>query len=235
MKTLILAAGQGGRLENLTDHLPKALVKVNGEELIRYQLAFLNDPHVTQIGLVTGYQSKPLTEFIKRHAPKVALFENTQFEKGSILSLKSAVSFLNDDFLLMNVDHIYPKRLLHHILKQTKDITACCDFDRPLVTDDMKVKLDGKGKLKEIHKNLNQYNGGYIGMTYCTREKISIYLNALETTLAKLGSKASVEMILGQLAKEGETIHIADASGIRWLEVDTPEDLKRAEDEVKNI
>ncbi len=36
-------------------------------------------------------------------------------------------------------------------------------------------------------------------------------------------------MILGTLAKEGQPIHIADTSGMRWLEVDTMSDLKQAE------
>ncbi|OGQ05169.1 MAG: hypothetical protein A2W61_02155 [Deltaproteobacteria bacterium RIFCSPLOWO2_01_44_7] len=235
MKVLILAAGTGDRLGTLTNELPKALVKVNGQELIHYQLEFLKDSRITQIGVVCGFQSNRLKAYLNERAPQITLFENPHFEKGSILTLKVGLPFLDNDFLLLNVDHIYPKKLLDHILKQVKGITACCDFDRPLVADDMKVKLDSKRQLKEIHKNLLDYDGGYIGMTYCPKSKLDIYRNGFETVLGKLGEKVSVEMILGELAKNGEPIHIANTSGIRWLEVDTLEDLKKAESEIKNI
>lgn len=234
MKALILAAGQGDRLEHLTDDIPKALVKVGAKELLCHQFDFLNQSPITSIGVVAGYHASGLVEFIKRLGKKVEIFENTQFEKGSILTLKSALSFLDDDFLMMNVDHIYPKRLLPLILKQAKDITAVCDFDRTLVADDMKVKLSPKGKLSEIHKELKNYDGGYIGMTCCASVKVKIYKKALEATQATLGDKTSVEMILGELAKQGEQIHIANTSGHRWLEVDTLQDLKSAETTLKN-
>lgn len=229
MKVLILAAGQGDRLKHLTDDIPKALVKVLNRELIRYQLEFLEDPAVNKIGVVGGYHADSLKAFLTKQNLPIDIFENTQFEKGSILSIKAALHFLDDDFLLMNVDHIYPKRLLNTVLKEVKGVTAVCDFDRKLVVDDMKVKLDEKRNLFQIHKKLVPYDGGYIGMTYCPAQKLAVYKNAVEATLIKLGEKTSVEMILGELVTRGEKIHIADVSGIRWLEVDTVEDLQKAE------
>ncbi|MDP2600470.1 MAG: NTP transferase domain-containing protein [Deltaproteobacteria bacterium] len=234
MKVLILAAGQGERLETLTDDVPKALVKVLGRELIRCQLDFLEDPSVTKIGVVGGYHAALVRNFLSKNNLPVDFFENTRFEQGSILTLKAALDFLDDDFLMMNVDHIYPKRLLNKVVKQAKGITAVCDFDRPLVEDDMKVKLDDHRHLFQIHKKLPQYDGGYIGMTYCPADKIALYKQAMETTLVKLGEKTSVEMILGELATRGEPVHIADTSGIRWLEVDTIEDLQKAEKALKS-
>ena len=43
MKSIILAAGLGSRLNELTKNKPKSLVKVNGEPIIKYQIdAYLN-------------------------------------------------------------------------------------------------------------------------------------------------------------------------------------------------
>ncbi|MDO8526815.1 MAG: NTP transferase domain-containing protein [Deltaproteobacteria bacterium] len=234
MKVLILAAGQGNRLEHLTDEFPKALTKVCGRELIRYQLDFLNHPAITQIGVVCGYQGFHLADFLKKCRPEIVQMDNPDFLMGSILTLQKGISFLDDDFLLMNVDHIYPPKMLDLILKQVGGITAICDFDRKLVADDMKVKLGKDRLLKQIHKGLNDFDGGYIGMTFCPKNKIAIYLNALETTLAAQGPKASVEMILGELAAKGEPISIADTSGNTWLEVDTLDDLQKAEEALRS-
>lgn len=230
MKVLILAAGVGSRLGH---DKPKALVKVAGLELIRHQLHFLQHPVISAIGAVGGFQFDDLAALVRKAAPRALLFENKNYRQGNILTLQAALPFLDDDFLLMNVDHIYPKKLLDRILKQVRGITACCDFNRLLTGDDMKIKKNDRSFLKAIDKKLTDYDGGYIGMTIVPRESITTYWSAFEKTLARRGPAASVEMILGELAAQGEPIAIADTSGFRWLEVDTPEDLKQAEARLK--
>ncbi|MBI4125657.1 MAG: phosphocholine cytidylyltransferase family protein [Deltaproteobacteria bacterium] len=235
MKALILAGGQGDRLNHLTQNQPKVLVNVAGRALISYTLEFLQNSRIAEIGVVVGYQAPLCIDFLKKHYPSVRIFQTPHFDKGSLLGMQCTLSILDDDFLLCNADHIYPKHLLDVLLKQSKGITAACDFDRPLVADDMKIKRGRQGTIQAIHKTLKDYDGGYIGMTYCPASKLSTYLSARETALAKLGPKASVEMILGDLAARGEPITIADTSGIRWLEIDTPEDLEKAEQAIRNL
>lgn len=230
MKALILAAGKGSRLGDSAKEKSKALVSVEGKELLCYQLDFLNVPKIKKIGLVVGYHGKATTALAKKQNPSIEIFENKDYEKGNILSLKAALPFLDDDCLILNVDHIYPKRMLSAVLEQADGITVACDFDRPLVEDDMKITKDAKDYLKEIDKGLKKYDGGYIGMTFCPRAKLPAYRRALEKTLASLGTSTCVEKVLATLAAQNEPIGIADTSGIRWLEVDTLYDLKQAEE-----
>jgi choline kinase len=228
MKALILAAGLGERLGELTKDRPKALVQAAGRELIAHALDFLNHPSVTDKAVVTGYCAEKLSAFLAEKAPEVKTFYNPDFRLGSIRSLESAISFLDDEFLLLNVDHIYPKRMLPVILKGRKGLTAVCDFDRKLFSDDMKVKLSKSGALLRIMKTLTDYNCGYIGMTYCDSQNLSAYRDAITQTRSIYGDKAPVEWVLGHLAANQKKISICDASGIGWLEVDTQEDLNFA-------
>lgn len=227
MKALILAAGMGARLGKLTSERPKALVKVAGTCLIDHILEFASHPKIEKIGVVTGYGSELLTGHLKGR--DVRNFYNQDYKEGNIFSLKSALDFVDDDLLMMNVDHIYPAELLAHILKNARGICAMCDFDRTLVQDDMKVELDASKKLKKISKQLKDYDGGYIGMTYCAKEMTGPYKEAVEDTLKIYGKSSCVEFVLGHLAANGVEINICDTSGFRWLEVDTPEDLETAE------
>lgn len=228
MKALILAAGLGERLGSLTADRPKALVQVAGQELISRVLEFLNHPSVTEKAVVTGYCADKLKKFLAEKAPDVKIFYNPDFTQGSIRSLESAISFLDKDFLLLNVDHIYPKRMLPIILNGRKGLTAVCDFDRKLGGDDMKVKLSNSGGLQRIMKTLTDYNCGYIGMTYCDAKNADEYRNAVAKTREIYGNKSPVEWVLGHLAANEKKISICDASGIGWLEVDTPDDLNYA-------
>ena len=154
---------------------------------------------------------------------------NTNYRKGNILSLASAFDDIGGDFLLMNADHIYPRRMLPKIIPTGDSITAICDFDRPLGTDDMKVKLSPERTISKISKTLTEYDCGYIGMTYCPSSKLSIYKQAFKSVLETDGDTSNVERILGRLAEDGEKIQICDASGFGWLEVDTPDELHAAE------
>ena len=57
MKGLILAAGRGSRLHELTELRPKCLLQINGRPLIEWQLSALRKSGVSPIGIVTGYKS----------------------------------------------------------------------------------------------------------------------------------------------------------------------------------
>lgn len=230
MKALILAAGMGNRLKSLTEDRPKAMVPVLGKELLLYQLDFLRHPKISEIGIVVGFLGDLLIQFLKTRLIGARTFLNPRYEEGSILTVRAAADFFDDDILLMNVDHIYPRWLLDRILEQIDGITAVCDFDRNLVADDMKIKRGENDDLSRIDKKLTDFDGGYIGMTVIPKEKAGIYKAAIEKTIRNKGFKASVEMNLQELATAGETIRIADCSGIGWLEVDNQEDLERAEE-----
>lgn len=68
MKAIILAAGRGSRMKELTDERPKCLVELDGRPLLNWQLSALRDAGIHKIGIVTGYkrellQGRGLVEF----------------------------------------------------------------------------------------------------------------------------------------------------------------------------
>jgi len=230
-KALILAAGLGNRLDKLTTNLPKALVKVADKLLIDHTLSFVSHPAITKIGVVGGY----CFEQLKAHltSPSIKIFENPNYKDGNIRTLLSALNFFDDDTLILNVDHIYPKRLMEHIINNAKGICAMCDFDRHLATDDMKVKLNSAKKLTKISKQLTDFDGGYIGMTFVSKDMCEIYKRGAQEAFELYGKDSCVEFILGHLASNDVAINICDTSGFRWLEIDTPEELKDAEEKLQ--
>jgi choline kinase len=110
-----------------------------------------------------------------------------------------------------------------------------CDFDRSLGNDDMKVKLTSDKRVKAISKQLTDFDCGYIGMTYVDSSREGLYREMISKVIDRFGEKAVVENILQILAETGEFApYICDLSGFGWYEVDTEEDLMRAEKGLEN-
>lgn len=233
MIALVIAAGMGNRLGGLTAERPKALVKVAGRELILRALDFVDHPAIARRIVVTGYQSGLLTEFLRTWAPAVETAYNPRFAEGSVLTVQSGLPEIDDDLLLMNVDHVYPRRLLPRVLEGSPGIAAVCDFDRTLANDDMKVKLTPQRTVAQIHKRLSEYDAGYIGMTRIASPELPRYREALDRARRAFGDTANAEAALATLAAEQYPVTICDASGVRWLEVDTPDDLAAAEETLR--
>jgi len=235
MEAIVLAAGLGSRLKGLTQDRPKAMVKVLDRPLIDYTLELLSSPEIEAIYIVGGYQIEVLQEHVaKKKNPKVSVVENKDYKLGSTLTLDKAINQIKGGFLLMNADHIYSKPFMDKILaaKAEDKIIAMTDKDRELVDDDMKIELTDSKKIKKISKKLERFDLGYIGMTYVGAKKLGIYKKALEEVIANTNGSANVEAVLDYLASR-EAIDVLDLSGIGWHEVDSQEDLIKAEKALK--
>ena len=64
MQAVILAAGMGKRLKELTRNNTKCMVKVNGVTLIERMLRQLDKHNLSRVIIVIGYESEKLIKYI---------------------------------------------------------------------------------------------------------------------------------------------------------------------------
>ncbi|PKL13154.1 MAG: hypothetical protein CVV50_03725 [Spirochaetae bacterium HGW-Spirochaetae-6] len=230
MQAVIMAAGLGSRLKDLTLDRPKAMVSVAGRPLIDYALDFLDFPEFEEIFIVGGYKNEVLFEHVANR-PKVKCLVNADFEKGSTLTLKTGLSHIKDSFLLMNVDHIYPRALCQKILahRAADKIIAMVDTDRNLVDDDMKVQFRSGKEINTISKQLTDFHAGYIGMTFVGEKQLTLYKKSVNEVIRQTRSQGNAEAVLDYLAKQGLSVQTLDLSGFGWHEVDDQNDRLKAE------
>ena len=110
MQAIILAAGMGKRLGELTKGNTKCMVKVNGVSLIDRVLTQLSTINLSKVIIVVGYQGKKLQEYLGNSYKGIPLqyIENPVYDKtNNIYSLSLAKNELQeDDTLLIESDLI---------------------------------------------------------------------------------------------------------------------------------
>lgn len=228
MKGIVLAAGRGSRLGTETDTTPKPLVEVAGRRCIDYALSALAAV-CDALVVVTGYQG----ELVEAHvagaglARPVEICRNTALEAGNLTSLLAARAAIGEGgFVLTNADHLFPADMYTRFFQPGAGVRIAAERCRPILDDEMKV-VEEAGSLRRISKTLPVFDGAYIGTTAVSAQAAPAYWAAFDRVLAREDLKsASVEMVLGELAAEGACVpQVCWIEGLRWFEVDTPEDL----------
>lgn len=227
---VILAAGRGSRLGGLTSALPKCLLDVAGMSLLERQVeAVASMPSLSPIVVVTGFAHDKVMSLM---GARVVECYNGDWDKANnlvSLAVAAEAGWLDDGFMLFNSDVVFDVRILQGL----------ADFDKPcaLVVDDvgelgeeqMKVVVDGSGRLVQIAKTLDPVasTGEYIGLAKFDADGA----RALRVSLRKLVGQNRIhdwyEAAFQDLFTTVE-VYPCSTRGYPWTEVDTPEDLKQA-------
>lgn len=231
---VILAAGRGVRL-GFKNNIPKSLVDIEGTPYLKWELEALSQFQPERLILVGGFGLEHLQEFLKKNTfPNTILLNNMQYLKGNLYSVMTAREAIRDGFFIFNADHYYSPENYQKILsvRDAEHITVFCDHDRTLSDDDMKAFANGH-QFKKMHKQLTEFQWGYVGVTFIPQLRQDAYWNACLKTEQRLGDHANVEAVINQMAEEGEPVDLFDISGSWWTEIDTPEDLQKTREMIK--
>jgi len=229
---VLLAAGMGTRLKDLTANKPKALVEVAGRPLFAYAVDFLRAAGAGRIVVVVGSHAAAVRAAVSSYAPDAFIVENARYRDGNLYSVAAALPEVSGSFLLCNVDHIYAPPIPELVSRQCgAGVVAFCDQDRALGADDMKVWSE-EGRIRQISKALPLWNRGYVGLTYCGEAAFPAYCRVVEEVFARQGDAAVAENVVAHLADTGVEVSVGDISGVGWHEVDTPEERQRAEEAI---
>lgn len=104
MKALVLAAGRGNRINDITKGENKCLLKVNGKAVIEYNIENISSlKDINEIAVVVGYRSEDVMETLGREINGLKINYCVQRkQKGLIDAMESAKEVLNgDDFMLV--------------------------------------------------------------------------------------------------------------------------------------
>lgn len=107
----ILAGGMGTRLYPLTEHIPKALVEINGEPFLAHQLRLLRAAGIARAVICIGRHGERIREFAgdgARFGMEIAYSADGPVLLGTAGAVRNAVPLLGDAFFVLYGDSYLP-------------------------------------------------------------------------------------------------------------------------------
>ena len=240
MQAIILAAGMGKRLKELTRNNTKCMVKVNNVSLIDRMLHQIEKYDLSRIVIVVGYEGCKLIEYIDTLNIKTPIeyIENPIYDKSNnIYSLALAKDWLcKEDTLLFESDLIFEDSVLDELISDPRDTLALVDkyeswMDGTCVklTDDDSIEAFVPGKkfkydeIKDYYKTVNIYKfSRHFSKTH--------YVPFLEAYQSALGENEYYEQVLRVITMlDMPLIKAKRLNGQKWYEIDDIQDLDIAE------
>ena len=120
MKCLILAAGEGSRLTAVSESKP--LTPFLGLTLIERSILTTHKAGITGFYVVLGHHGERILIFLDDLALtrnlNITTIENQEWEKGNGTSVLVADDYLEENFLLMMVDHVIESTTILNLSKE---------------------------------------------------------------------------------------------------------------------
>ena len=236
MQGIILAAGMGKRLKELTNNNTKCMVKVNGTTLIERALSQLDKLNLSRIVIVIGYEGKKLVEYVKslEIKTKVLFVENPIFDKtNNIYSLYMAKEYMEeDDTILLESDLIFEENVLKCLIEDERDTLALVDKYESWM-DGTCMKIGEDDTIEEFVSG-TQFQFDEAGNYYKTvniykfsREfSKTHYIPFLEAYINALGNNEYYEQVLRVITMlDDPMIKAKRLNGQLWYEIDDIQDL----------
>lgn len=234
MKAIILAAGRGSRMKDLTDARPKCLVELRGKALLDWQLEALRAAGINEIAIVTGYKRELLT------GRGLVEFHNARWAKTNMVSsLACAGEWLRAQPCIVSYSDIfYSPAAVQSLMQCPAPLAVTYDpnwlelwtqrFGDPLL-DAETFRLTSECTLAEIGnkpKSVEEVQGQYMGLLRFTPEGWAEFLKIRESLAREDRDSMHMTGTL-QCVIDGGNIEVtAIPYEGAWGEIDSERDLK---------
>ena len=246
MKPIIIGAGRGKRLGNMTDDQPKCYVKVGDRRIIDWTLAAVASAGLNTPVFIGGYQ----IDRIQADFPQLTYCHNRDWRNNNILaSLMHAENYMDEGFVCAYSDILFSDAIVRDALDHPGHIVLCVDTrwrnryaDRSKhPEDDAEKVVIENDRVTRIGRDipLEQAGGEYIGVARFSTDGARMfrahYHRVRESFAgrpwrgAKVFEKAMLVLLFQDMIEEGVEIHMVPTLG-RYIEIDTEEDHRLAND-----
>lgn len=241
MQAIILAAGLAKRLRPLTDHTPKCLLKAGGKTLLEMTINNILKNGINEFVMVTGYRENMIKEFIGKNYPglNITYLTNSGYENNNnSYSLWMTKDYITGSSILLDSDILFDFRIISKLLESPHPDCLAVNTNHTLGEEEIKIIIDSTNKIKHIGKHLNPQEcyGESIGIEKFSNGFFKKMGDVLERKIMKENNvNEFYEASFQELYDKGNAMYAIDVSEYKSMEIDFPEDLIKAEEEIKEI
>lgn len=240
MQGVILAAGMGKRLKELTKGNTKCMVKVNDQTMIERALRILDKKGLSKIVIVVGYKGQNLIDYINTlgiNTPMIYIDNPIYNKTNNIYSLALAKDYLcEEDTLLLESDLIFEESVIDSLLEDERPTLALVDKfeswmdgtcmeldDDDCITNFIPGKYLKFTDKENYYKTVNIYK---FSASFCSNTYVP-FLTAYEKAMGENEYYESVIKLIAML--DTKELHAKRLNGQIWYEIDNIQDLNIAE------
>jgi histidinol-phosphate/aromatic aminotransferase/cobyric acid decarboxylase-like protein/GTP:adenosylcobinamide-phosphate guanylyltransferase len=241
MQAIILAAGMGRRLGDLTKENTKCMVPVNGVRLIDRLLGQLSGLSLKRVIIVVGYKGQELKDYIGHRYDdqlKIVYAENPIYDKtNNIYSLSLVKQQLQeDDTLLIESDLIFSDSLFQMIIADPyPNLALVAKYESWM--DGTMVRLDADNNIVNFvpkkafkYEDIDSYYKTVNIYKFSRDFSQQKYVPFLEAYCHALGNNEYYEQVLRVITLlDNAELKALPIGNEKWYEIDDIQDLDIAE------
>ncbi|MGQ9538932.1 MAG: bifunctional sugar-1-phosphate nucleotidylyltransferase/acetyltransferase [Candidatus Bathycorpusculaceae bacterium] len=233
MKAVVLAAGEGVRLQPLTLTRPKHLISVGGKPILEHCLDAIKACGISEVIIVVNYMAEAICRYFGSGEGFGLKIEYVT--QPAVLGTGNAVSvvepYVQGDFVLVYGDLLFTSEALNEILslynaKKPAAALAVVPVGRP--EDYGIVEVEGRGRVKHIVEKpspkdapSNLANAGLYVFSTEIFEKVK---KISASSRGEWEITDAIELLL----EEGKPIFAAEVPRDKWFDIGRPWDLLEA-------
>ncbi len=224
---LIIAAGDGGRLQPLTNGTPKPLLRVHGRPMINHVLDSLFAGGIREATMVVGFEGEQLRCALSNLRPcgmSISFVENDAWHLHNARSIWAARDAMapHAGFLLAMADHLVDPGIIRATVAgangRPRLAVDHAAPDDPRADEATRALVDD-ARVTDLGKALARWNALDTGIFWCTPR----IFDALTPELRDGEAGA----VFAAFARAGD-LDAVDVTGMSWIDVDTADDLRAA-------
>ncbi len=235
MKAIILAAGVGKRLWEVTQHRPKCLIEIGGRSLLHRYLQSLASVGIRRVDIIVGYKQEMIRAAVEQDSCglNVKFLVNEEFHRGSISSLWIARDVFDDDTIVMDADVLFHREILRRLVSSPYENALLMDETVKQTGEECMVVVSGDRVIALTKKVPERYDyaGEGVGFLRVRHADTPRVISSLRDYIDKGSWDMEYEDALPAYFRDVRVGH-ERIGGLPWTEIDFIDDVKKAELEV---
>lgn len=229
MQAVILAAGRGTRMGDLTKDCPKPMLKALGKNFLEYKIDALPED-IDEVIFVIGYLGDVIKNYFGDSFTNSSgrnfkiTYINQEVLDGSMGSLAVCKEILKDKFLVLMGDDIYDAESLREMIKYDNAILGIKNDNQT----GGKILADNDGNLSGLKEGMMNSGTGteYVNCGAYTLDKT---IFETDPVLVKVGEYGLPHTIVSRvLSNPNYKVKVVETKN--WINITSPESIKEAEE-----